>query len=144
MKVGFTCGCFDLMHAGHVKMLKDARLNACDKLIVAVQSDPSIDRPDTKNTPIQPYEDRIEMVESCRWVDEVVMYDTEQDLYNLLQNLNLDVRILGTDYVDKPFTGDDLGIEVYYHERNHGMSTSEMRRLVYIAEAKKRKSCCDR
>ena len=144
MKTGFTCGCFDLMHAGHVKMLKDARLNACDKLVVAVQSDPSIDRPDIKNKPIQPYEDRIEMVKSCRWVDKVVMYDTEKDLYNLLQDLNPDVRILGTDYIDKPFTGDDLGTEIYYHERNHGMSTSEIRRFVYIAEAKIRKSCCDR
>ena len=140
IKIGFTCGCFDLMHAGHVKMLRDARFSACDRLVVAIQRDPSVDRPDTKNKPIQPYEDRIEMVKSCRWVDETVLYNTEEELYNLLQDLNPDVRILGDDYIGKPFTGDDLGIEIYYHARDHNMSTSEMRRLIYIAESAKRKS----
>ena len=136
MKVGFTAGCFDLMHAGHVKMLKDARENACDKLVVAVQSDPSIDRPLTKNSPILPYEDRITLVKACRYVDEVILYDTEKDLYDILERLKPDVRILGTDYIGKSFTGDDLEIEIYYHERNHGMSTSEVRRLVTEAEMK--------
>jgi glycerol-3-phosphate cytidylyltransferase len=136
LRVGFTAGCFDLMHAGHVKMLKDARENACDKLVVAVQSDPSIDRPLTKNSPILPYEDRITLVKACRYVDEVILYDTEKDLYGILEGLMPDVRILGTDYIGKSFTGDDLGIEIYYHERNHGMSTSEVRRLVAESEMK--------
>ena len=140
MKVGITAGCFDLMHAGHVAMLKDAKENACDRLVVAVQSDPSIDRPRTKNKPILPYEDRIAMVRSCKYVDNVVLYDTEKQLYDLLSDLHPDVRILGSDYVGKQFTGDDLQIEIYYHQRDHGMSTTEVRRLVYESEKKRLES----
>jgi glycerol-3-phosphate cytidylyltransferase len=126
------------MHAGHMIMLTDAKLNACDKLIVGVQSNPALDRPDTKNTPIQSYEERIIMVTGCKWVDDIVKYDTEQDLYDLLVNLKPDVRILGTDYVNMPFTGDDLNIEIYYHKRDHNWSTSNLRNSVYIAEYARR------
>lgn len=136
--VGFTCGCFDVMHAGHMLMLKDARLNACKHLVVGVQSDPTIDRPDTKNKPVQSYEERIEMVLGCRWVDEIVKYDTEAELYDILKRMNPDVRILGTDYIDRSFTGDDLPIEIYYHERTHNWSSSNLRDRVFLAESARR------
>ena len=133
MKTGFTCGCFDMMHAGHMRLLKDAK-SVCDRLIVGVQRDPTIDRPDTKNAPIQTYEERIEMVIGCKYVDDVVLYDTEKDLYNLLQDLNPDVRVLGTDYTNKQFTGDDLEIEIYYHKRDHSWSSTDLRNRVFLAE----------
>jgi len=134
-KIGFTCGAFDLLHAGHALMLKEAR-EQCDYLIVAVQSDPSIDRP-TKNMPIQDYEERITMVQSIKWVDEVACYDTEDQLYNLLIELMPDVRIVGADWEGKKYTGHDLDIEMYFNSRDHSWSTSDLRKRVHIAEEKR-------
>lgn len=131
-KIGFTCGAFDLLHTGHVLMLEESK-SVCDFLIVGVQSDPSIDRSE-KNKPIQSYEERIISTKAVRFVDQVVLYDTEEDLYNLLKDINPDIRIIGTDHKDKPYTGDDLDIEVYFNSRNHDWSTSYLRERVYKAE----------
>tara|TARA_R110000824_G_scaffold7737_1_gene34996 strand:+ start:1798 stop:2229 length:432 start_codon:yes stop_codon:yes gene_type:complete len=130
--IGFTCGAFDLMHAGHMIMMKDAR-SVCDKLIVAIQSDPSIDRA-YKNRPVQSYEERIIMVEGCKYVDEVVLYHTEEDLLNILKDIEPDIRILGSDYKNTTFTGQELPIEIYYHNREHNWSSSGLRERVYYAE----------
>jgi glycerol-3-phosphate cytidylyltransferase len=140
VKIGFTCGAFDLLHAGHALMLEECKEH-CDWLIVGVQSDPSVDR-EYKNKPIQSYEERQIMVKSVKWVDEVVTYDTEEDLYNLLnelkQNKIIDIRIIGADWKEKRFTGDDLGIPVVYNSRDHGYSTSELRQRVAAVEYLKR------
>ena len=125
-KVGFTCSCFDLLHAGHILMLKDAR-EQCDYLIVGLQTDPTIDRPDTKNKPIQSYEERYIQLEAIKYVDEIVKYETENDLMKLLFDLNPDVRILGSDWENKPFTGYSLHIPIYFHKRDHDYSTSNLR-----------------
>ena len=127
--VGFTCSCFDLLHAGHIIMLQYAK-RRCDKLIVGLQTDPTIDRPDTKNKPIQSLEERQIQLEAVRYVDEVFTYDTEEDLYKKLLDINPDVRILGSDYIGKSFTGDDLDIEIYYHERKHNYSTTNIRKKI--------------
>ena len=108
VKVGFTCGAFDLLHAGHALMLAEAR-EQCDHLIVAVQSDPSLDRSE-KNAPVQSYEERLIMVKAIKWVDEVICYDTEKDLYGLLIDIAPDIRIVGADWEGKDFTGHDLDI----------------------------------
>ena len=126
MKVGFTCSCFDLLHAGHILMLKDAK-EQCDKLIVGLQTDPTIDRPDTKNKPIQSLEERRIQLKAVKYIHEIFEYDTEEDLYKKLLDINPDVRILGSDYIGKSFTGDDLDIEIYYHERKHNYSTTNLR-----------------
>ena len=131
-KTGFTCGAFDLLHAGHALMLEEARAQ-CDHLIVAVQSDPSIDRRQ-KNKPVQSYEERVTMIKAIRFVDEVVLYDTEEDLVRLLKYFMPDVRIVGADWEGKPFTGCELPIEIYFNTRDHGWSTSDLRRRVFEAE----------
>lgn len=130
--IGFTCGAFDLMHTGHALMLKEAK-EQCEYLIVGVQEDPSLDR-DYKNKPIQSYEERIEMVKSCKYVNETILYKSEQDLYDLLKDLNPDIRIIGADWKDKKFTGYDLEIPVYYNSRTHNYSSSNLRQRVYEAE----------
>ena len=127
--VGFTCSCFDLLHAGHILMLQDAKRH-CDKLIVGLQTDPTIDRPDTKNKPIQSFEERKIQLEAVKYVDEVFIYDTEEELYKKLLFINPDVRILGSDFIGKSFTGDDLDIEIYYHERKHNYSTTNLRKKI--------------
>ena len=127
--IGFTCSCFDLLHAGHIIMLQYAK-RRCDKLIVGLQTDPTIDRPDTKNKPIQSLEERQIQLEAVRYVDEVFTYDTEEDLYKKLLDINPDVRILGSDYIGKSFTGDDLDINIYYHDRNHNYSTTNLRKKI--------------
>ena len=134
-KIGFTCGAFDLLHAGHVLMLEEAK-SQCDYLIVGLQSDPSLDRLD-KNRPIQFYDERIIVVKAIRHVDEVVLYDTEEDLVNLLKAIQPDIRIVGTDWKGKPFTGHELPIHVYFNTRDHGWSTSDLRKRVCEAECKK-------
>ena len=135
VKVGFTCGAFDLLHAGHVLMLEEAR-TVCDHLIVAVQSDPSEDRPE-KNAPIQTHEERILQVKAIKFVDEVVVYDTEADLITLLQEINPDVRILGADHKGKKYTGWELPITPFFNSRDHGYSTSELRKRIFDIEYEK-------
>ena len=125
--VGFTCSCFDLLHAGHILMLQYAKAR-CDKLIVGLQTDPT-DRPE-KNSPIQSLEERRIQLEAVKYVDEVFTYDTEKDLYKKLLDINPDVRILGSDYIGKSFTGDDLDIEIYYHERKHNYSSTNLRQNI--------------
>ena len=133
--IGFTCGSFDLMHTGHMLMLKEAQ-EVCEFLVVGVQEDPTVDRKN-KNNPIQSYEERIEMVKSCKYVNEVVLYKTEEDLYGLLKEIKPDVRIIGSDWKGKKFTGYDLDIEVYYNKREHDYSTSSLRKRVFLAESQK-------
>ena len=124
-KVGFTCSCFDLFHAGHIMMLKEAKSN-CDYLIVGLQTDPAIDRPE-KNKPIQSVFERFVQLDSCKYVDEVVVYATETELLDILRSYPIDVRIVGDEYADKQFTGKDLNMEIYYNRREHSFSTTELR-----------------
>ena len=132
VKVGFTCGAFDVLHTGHALMLQEAK-SVCDYLVVGVQSDPNIDRP-AKNKPVQSYEERIIMVKAIRYVDEVVLYNTEDDLVDLLRNLKPDIRILGSDWQGKKYTGWDLPIEPYFNSRDHGYSSSSLRKRIAHAE----------
>ena len=126
--VGFTCSCFDLLHAGHIIMLQYAKAR-CDKLIVGLQTDPTTDRPE-KNKPIQSLEERKIQLEAVKYVDEIFTYDTEEELYKKLLDIKPDVRILGSDYIGKSFTGDDLDIKIYYHDRNHNYSTTNLRKKI--------------
>ena len=125
-KIGFTCSCFDLLHAGHILMLEDAKAQ-CDKLIVGLQTDPTIDRPE-KNKPIQSFEERYIQLQAVKYIDEIFIYDTEEDLYKKILYFNPDVRILGSDHKGKSFTGDDLNISIYYHQRNHNYSSTNLRK----------------
>jgi glycerol-3-phosphate cytidylyltransferase len=134
--IGFTCGAFDLLHAGHALMLEECR-EYCDELIVGLQSDPSIDRPE-KNKPIQTFEERLIMLRSIKWVDGIVFYDTEQELYDLLEATAPDVRIVGADWEGKEFTGHDLSIPIVFNSRDHGYSTSDLRQRVFYEESNKR------
>jgi glycerol-3-phosphate cytidylyltransferase len=128
-RVGIVASCFDLFHAGHVLMLMEARAE-CDRLIVALQSDPTIDRPE-KNKPIQGLYERYVQVDSCKFVDNVVAYDTEADLYNLLASFDWSVRFLGDDYVGRTdFTGYDLNIPIHYCSRKHNYSSSSLRERI--------------
>ena len=110
-------------------MLKDAK-KQCDYLVVGLQTDPTLDRPDSKNKPIQSYKERKIMLDGVKYVDEIIKYETEEDLYDLLKKLKPDIRILGTDYKNKKFTGDDLNIKIYYHKRNHDFSTTNLRKKI--------------
>ena len=136
LKRGFTCGAFDLLHAGHSLMLKECK-DYCDYLIVGLQRDPNIDRPE-KNKPVQSYEEREIMLSSIKYVDEIVFYDTEDDLETLLKEIDIDVRIIGADWQDKKYTGWQLDIPVVFNSRDHGYSTSDLRERVYKAEVLKR------
>ena len=126
--VGITAGAFDLFHAGHVLMLKDAS-NQCDHLIVALQTDPSVDRKE-KNKPVQSMYERLVQVDACKYVDEIIPYETEDDLYALIMNNNIDLRIIGNEYRNKDFTAREIGIEIYYNVRNHQWSTTELRERI--------------
>ncbi len=129
LTVGFTCSCFDLFHAGHVLMLEEAKRH-CDWLIVGLQTDPTIDRPE-KNKPVQSVFERFVQVNGCKWVDEVVVYETEADLLNLLKSYKIDVRILGEEYETKDFTGKNVpGIQIVYNKRQHTFSTTELRKRI--------------
>ena len=110
-------------------MLKDAK-KQCDYLIVGLQTDPTIDRSGAKNKPIQSIEERKIQLETVKYIDEIIIYETESDLYKLLKKLNPNIRILGSDYKNKQFTGDDLNIEIYYHSRNHNYSSSKLREKI--------------
>jgi glycerol-3-phosphate cytidylyltransferase len=141
MKVGFTCSTFDLLHAGHVAMLQEAKTQ-CDYLIVGLQNDPTLDRPN-KNRPVQSIVERQMQLKGSRYVDEVWVYNTEKDLEDLLLTLPIDVRILGVEYEGKEFTGREIchkrGIELYFNGRDHSFSSSSLRRRVYESEVEKTK-----
>ena len=141
LTIGIVFSSFDLFHAGHVAMLAEAK-NHCDYLIAALQTDPTIDRPETKNPPIQSIVERQIQVSTNRNVDEVVVYQTEKDLEDLLLILPVDVRILGVEYADKDFTGKDIckarGIEIVYNGRDHSFSSSSLRKRVAEAERNKK------
>ena len=128
-KIGFTCSCFDLLHAGHILMLKDAK-KQCDYLIVGLQTDPTLDRPNEKNKPIQSLKERKIQLEAVKYIDKIIIYSTERDLYNLLLKLKPDIRILGDDYKNKKFTGHDLNIKIYYHSRNHNYSSTNLKKAL--------------
>ena len=130
--IGFTCSCFDLLHAGHIIMLEDCK-RQCDYLIVGLQIDPSIDRKG-KNKPIQSLEERRIQLEAVKYIDEIIEYETENDLHKLLFELDPDVRILGSDWKGKPFTGYSLHIPIYFHNRDHDYSTSGLRKKIVDAE----------
>ncbi len=140
LKIGITFSTFDLLHAGHIAMLAEAK-NHCDYLIAGLQTDPTIDRPNTKNPPVQSIVERQIQLNTNRNVDEVVVYQTEKDLEDLLLILPVDVRILGVEYADKEFTGKqicrDRGIEIVYNGRDHSFSSSSLRKRVAEAESKK-------
>jgi glycerol-3-phosphate cytidylyltransferase len=139
MKIGFTCSTFDLFHAGHIMMLKEAKTQ-CDYLIVGLQTDPTIDRPDTKNKPIQTLFERFVQLQSCRYVDEIVPYSTEKELTDLLLSYPIDVRIIGEEYKDTHFTGREFDIEMYYNRRKHSFSTTSLRQRVNEGEERKKKN----
>jgi glycerol-3-phosphate cytidylyltransferase len=141
-KIGITFSTFDMLHAGHIAMLAEAR-NHCDYLICGLQTDPTIDRPNTKNKPVQSIVERQIQLAACRYVDEVVVYQTEQDLVDLLLILPLDVRVLGVEYQDKAYTGKNegmiRGIQPIFNARDHSFSSSGLRQRVVSAEADKKK-----
>lgn len=132
MIVGITFSAFDLLHAGHVQMLREAK-EQCDYLIVGLQIDPSIDRPE-KNTPIQTIVERYTQLKGIKYVDEIIPYASERDLEDILLMYNIDVRILGKEYKEKDFTGKDTcekrGIRLYFNKRDHRFSSSELRKRI--------------
>jgi glycerol-3-phosphate cytidylyltransferase len=127
LKVGFVCSAFDLFHAGHVLMLKEAKTQ-CDYLIVGLQTDPTIDRPGIKNKPVQSMFERFAQVDGCKYVDEIIPYQTEKELMDILLSYPIDVRIIGEEYLGKQFTGHELNIETYFNKRQHSFSSSELRK----------------
>jgi glycerol-3-phosphate cytidylyltransferase len=135
-KIGFSCSTFDLLHVGHIAMLREAA-SICDTLIVGLQVDPSIDRTE-KNAPVQSVVERYGQLNAVKFVDEIVPYQTEQDLEDILAMFQIDVRILGVEYKDKDFTGKDIckkrGIQLYFNKRDHRFSSSELRSRVYKLE----------
>ena len=128
MEVGITAGSFDLFHSGHVLMLKDAK-DQCDYLIVALQTDPTIDRKE-KNKPIQTMYERFVQLDACKYVDKIIPYETEDDLYTLIMNTDVDIRIIGNEYRNEDFTAREVGLEIYYNARNHQWSTTELRERI--------------
>ena len=131
-KIGFTCSTFDLLHAGHIAMLREAR-EQCDYLICAIQTDPSIDRPE-KNKPVQTLVERWTQLQGVKYVDEIIPYQTETDLEDILKLFKIDVRIIGEEYKDGKFTGRATcaarGIEIYFNKRDHRFSSSDLRERV--------------
>ena len=141
--VGFTCSTFDLLHAGHILMLAECK-QICDYLIVGVQSDPTIDRPGTKNKPVQSIVERYVQLSAVKFVDEIIVYNTEKDLEDMLMFLPISVRIIGEEYKDKDFTGkqicEERGIKIWYNSRSHRFSSSELRQRTYQSEMSKQVS----
>ncbi len=139
IKTGITFSAFDLLHAGHVRMLEEAKMH-CDYLIVGLQTDPTLDRPE-KNRPTQSVVERYIQLKACRFVDEIIPYATEQDLEDILQSLPIDVRILGEEYKNVNFTGreycEKMKIQLVFNKRNHRFSSSGLRREVYQCESLK-------
>lgn len=137
-RVGITFSAFDLLHAGHIKMLEEAK-RQCDYLIVGLQTDPTLDRPE-KNQPVQSVVERYIQLKGCKFVDEIVPYATEQDLEDVLKSFKIDVRIVGDEYKDRDYTGrkycEEKGIELYYNSRDHRFSSSGLRKEVAEREGK--------
>ena len=132
MKIGFTCSTFDLLHSGHIAMLREAK-EQCDYLIAGLQIDPSLDRKE-KNSPAQTIVERYVQLSAVKYVDEIIVYLTERDLEDILEMFHINVRILGDEYRDKDFTGKDIckkrGIQLYFNKRDHRFSSSSLRQLV--------------
>jgi glycerol-3-phosphate cytidylyltransferase len=139
MKMGFTASAFDLLHAGHVLMLEEAK-TVCDYLVVGLQLDPTIDRAN-KNKPVQTIVERYLQLTACKYVDEIIPYASEKDLEDILAAMPINIRILGEEYKDQDFTGRDIckkkGIELYFNKRNHRFSSSDLRSRVAKAENEK-------
>ena len=132
MKVGITFSAFDLLHAGHIAMLRESK-EQCDYLVAGLQLDPTIDRPE-KNKPIQTIVERYTQLKAVKYVDEIIPYTTEKDIEDILEMYQIDVRILGEEYKDKDFTGKDicarLGIDLYFNKRDHRFSSSDLRKRI--------------
>ena len=126
MKIGFTCSCFDLLHAGHIAMLEEAK-SVCDYLVVGLQTDPSIDG--RKPRPVQSVYERYLQLSGCKYVDKIIPYDTEDDLLNLLKTQKIDIRIVGEDYIKKSFTGDVLH-PVHFNKRRHNWSSTWLKERI--------------
>jgi glycerol-3-phosphate cytidylyltransferase len=139
MRTGIVFSAFDLLHAGHIGMLREAKAN-CNYLIVGLQTDPTIDRPVEKNKPVQTLVERYAQLNALKFVDEIVPYQTEQDVVDILELFQIDVRFLGEEYREKEFTGKDVcrkrGIELHFNKRDHRFSTSDLRRRVAESENK--------
>ena len=137
MKKGFTCGTFDLCHAGHMLMFKECK-ESCDYLIVGLEVDPSVDRLD-KNKPVQTLKERRIQLEAIRYIDEIIIYNNEKELYEILakNTQGIEIRIVGSDWEGKPFTGHDLPLPVVFNSRTHSYSSSDLRRRIFEAESKK-------
>ena len=139
LRIGFTASQFDMLHAGHIAMLSEAK-NHCDYLIAGLQNNASWDRPE-KNEPIQSIVERQIQLAATRYVDEIVVYNTEKDLEDILLTLPIDVRILGVEYQDKEFTGKDIcnkrNIKLIFNSRDHSFSSSSLRKRVVEAERQK-------
>ena len=133
--IGFTCGAFDLCHAGHMMAFHECK-KQCDYLIVALQTDPTIDRPDTKNKPIMSIFERWRILKSIKYIDEIIIYETEKDLVNILKDTKPDIRFIGKDWEEKEYTGKELPIKVIFNSRNHNFSTNELRERVCKATTK--------
>ncbi|WP_308990382.1 adenylyltransferase/cytidyltransferase family protein [Mariniflexile litorale] len=141
MRIGITFSAFDLLHSGHIKMLEEAKIQ-CDYLIVGLQTDPTVDRPE-KNKPIQTVVERYIQLKGCKYIDEIIPYATEQDLLDILQSFKIDIRIVGDEYKDKNFTGSDYcrenGIILYFNKREHRFSSTLLRNQIAQKEIEKSK-----
>ena len=139
MKIGFTASTFDLLHAGHVSMLREAK-DQCDYLVCGLQVDPSVDRPE-KNKPVQTLVERYVQLSAVKYVDEIICYQTEADLVDILEMFKIDVKIMGEEYRNKDFTGKEVckrkGIQLYFNRRDHRFSSSDLRVRIYQAQAQK-------
>lgn len=133
MITALIAGSFDLIHPGYIRMFKAAK-EGCDHLIVALQGDPTLDRPE-KCKPVQSLEDRIEILTAIKYIDEIKTYNTEAELLQLLKTTHHDLRVLGTDYVDKNYTGKELGVPVLWVQRDHDYSTTSLKEAVHRERA---------
>jgi glycerol-3-phosphate cytidylyltransferase len=128
MKVGFTASCFDLLHSGHIDMLRQAK-SVCDYLVVGLQVDPTVDRP-SKNQPVQSISERFLQLDAVKFIDQIIPYSTERELIDLILLVNPDIRILGKEYEGKQFTGSHIKMDYFFNERKHEYSTSSLRKRV--------------
>lgn len=128
--IGITAGSMDLLHLGHIIMLEECK-EQCDYLIICLQTNPTIDRPDSKNKPIQSVFERYMQLRACKYIDQIIVYETESELYNILSTIKFDKRFIGADWIGKEFTGKDISKgEIIYNERNHKFSTTELRQRI--------------